>query len=139
MKLIVDANVLFSALIKGGETQRLLILPFFELYAPEFILEELENHQEEILIKSNRTKEQFSALLQSLRKVIEFVPQKELTSFQPKVEKFCPDPDDLPYFALALMLDCPIWSNDKELKQKQNVVKVYSTTELLILLSLQKP
>lgn len=41
-----------------------------------------------------------------------------------------PDPDDKMYFALALKLNIPIWSNDKELK-KQKRVKVYTTEELI--------
>jgi len=44
-------------------------------------------------------------------------------------EKISPDPNDLMYFALALKLKCPIWSNDKELK-KQNEVIIYSTEDL---------
>jgi predicted nucleic acid-binding protein len=131
MRLVVDANVLFSALIKGGETQRLLILPIHELYAPEFVLEELEKHHDEILAKSRRSKEEFAAVLQSFRKIIEIIPQKEFASFLNKVEKFCPDPGDVSYFALASWLGCGIWSNDKDLKEKQNVIKVYSTYELM--------
>ena len=34
------------------------------------------------------------------------------------------------YFALALKLNCGIWSNDKKLKN-QDKVKVYSTEDLL--------
>ena len=40
------------------------------------------------------------------------------------------DEKDTPYIALALKLNCPIWSNDTDLK-KQNKVKVYNTKELL--------
>lgn len=46
------------------------------------------------------------------------------------MKKISPDPNDADYFALALMLKCPIWSNDKELL-KQNVVRIYSTGELI--------
>ena len=41
-----------------------------------------------------------------------------------------PDADDTAYIALALHLNCPIWSNDKKLK-KQDKVKVITTKELL--------
>lgn len=33
------------------------------------------------------------------------------------------------YFALALKLKCPIWSNDKKLKE-QNIITIYHTHEL---------
>jgi predicted nucleic acid-binding protein len=41
---------------------------------------------------------------------------------------------DVEYFALALKLDCPIWSNEKAFK-KQSRVKVISTKELISFLS----
>jgi predicted nucleic acid-binding protein len=47
---------------------------------------------------------------------------------------FSPDPDDVAYFALALQLRCPLWSNDKRLKE-QNEVHVLTTTELAALLA----
>lgn len=37
---------------------------------------------------------------------------------------------DSEYFALALKLNCAIWSNDKRLKQ-QDKIKVYSTEDLV--------
>jgi predicted nucleic acid-binding protein len=40
------------------------------------------------------------------------------------------DEKDTHYVALALKLNCPIWSNDTDLK-KQNKVKIYNTKELL--------
>ena len=47
-----------------------------------------------------------------------------------EAEKLTPDPDDMPYFALALKLNCAIWSNDKKL-QEQDQIKVYPTPELV--------
>ncbi|MBS3095717.1 hypothetical protein J4231_03480, partial [Candidatus Woesearchaeota archaeon] len=44
--------------------------------------------------------------------------------------KISPDPNDLDFFALALKLDLPIWSNDNLLK-KQNTLNVFSTLDLL--------
>ncbi|MCK4476655.1 MAG: hypothetical protein KAU16_08005 [Methanophagales archaeon] len=41
---------------------------------------------------------------------------------------------DVEYFALALKLDFPIWSNEKAFK-KQSVVKVFSTPDLFSFLS----
>ncbi len=44
MQLVVDANVLFSAMIKSGETRRILLLSEHDLYAPEFMIEEFKKH-----------------------------------------------------------------------------------------------
>lgn len=60
---------------------------------------------------------------------IKTIPAKESKQFFKKAENISPDPNDFQYFALALKLDCPIWSNDKRLKE-QKFVKIYSTEEL---------
>ncbi|MEK6954273.1 MAG: PIN domain-containing protein [Candidatus Micrarchaeota archaeon] len=54
----------------------------------------------------------------------------EYSSLMHQAKSICPDPDDIQYFALALKLGCPIWSNDKALKE-QNTVEVISTGELI--------
>jgi len=51
MYLIVDANILFAALIKQGKTDELLFVDHLHLFAPEFILIEFEKHKKEILQK----------------------------------------------------------------------------------------
>ena len=43
------------------------------------------------------------------------------------------DKDDVDFIALALKLNLPIWSNDKDLK-KQTLAKVYTTKEVISLL-----
>ncbi|MDP2717958.1 MAG: PIN domain-containing protein, partial [Candidatus Micrarchaeota archaeon] len=45
MKLVVDANVLFSALIKDGLTRRVWFSPELELLAPEHLLLEFEKYR----------------------------------------------------------------------------------------------
>jgi len=47
MDLIVDANVLFAALIKEGITEELFFVEQLHLYAPEFIFIEFEKYKEE--------------------------------------------------------------------------------------------
>ena len=41
---------------------------------------------------------------------------------------------DVEYLAVALSLDCAIWSNDKDLKEEQSRVVVVTTDELTKLL-----
>jgi len=48
-----------------------------------------------------------------------------------------PDINDVLYLALALKLNCPVWSNDRKLKN-QNAVRIYSTQEI-IRISQQRP
>lgn len=130
MDVVIDANVLFAALIKEGVTRRLLISDMLTLYAPEFILEEVEKYEEFILQKTEKSKEELQRVLAVLRRRITFVRLSELVPFLDKAKQISPDEKDISYFALALRLSLPIWSNDAALKQKQHVVKVYSTKEV---------
>ena len=129
MDLVIDANVLFSALIKDSFTYNLLFNEKFHLFTPEYIFTELEKHKEEILEKTERTTEEFFRLLEILKRRIVIVPLEKLVPYVEEAEKLTPDPDDMAYFALALKLNCAIWSNDKKLKE-QNKIKVYNTHEL---------
>ncbi len=45
MDLIVDANILFAALIKNSMTAKLMFVERLHLYAPEFLLDEFEKHE----------------------------------------------------------------------------------------------
>jgi len=129
MDLIIDANVLFSALIKDSFAYNLLFSGSFHLFTPEYIFTELEKHKEEILKKTERTDEEFFRLLETLKRRIVIFPLEELAPYVEEAEKLTPDPDDMAYFALALKLNCAIWSNDKKLKE-QDKIKVYHTHEL---------
>ncbi len=57
----------------------------------------------------------------SLSEIKEFIEEGSIVS---------PDPDDSEHFALALKLNCPIWSEDKLLKQ-QDKIEILNTKELL--------
>lgn len=130
MKLVVDANVLFAAIITDGMTRQLLC-GRHELYTPEFMLTEFEKYLSFI---SKRTDIDESSL-QNLFKILllasrmHVVASEEIVPFISSAKDICPDPDDIQYLALALKLGCGLWSNDKKLKE-QDVVKVYSTEEI---------
>ncbi len=130
MDLVVDANILFAALIKDSFSYSLLFSGEFHLFASEYIFAEFDKHKEEILEKTERTTEEFFRLLEVLKRRITIVPLEELTEYVETAENISPDPGDIVYFALALKFNCPIWSNDKKLKQ-QDKVKVYHTHELM--------
>ena len=65
-----------------------------------------------------------------LRNTIIIVPEEDFLSFREQAEEICPDPKDIVYFALALYLNCAIWSNEKKL-QEQDTIFVYATHTLI--------
>ena len=52
MNIILDSNVLFSALIKDSATRKIILKHEEAFLFPEFIFEEMEKHKEELLQKS---------------------------------------------------------------------------------------
>jgi len=133
MDLVVDANILFAALIKEGSTAELLFVDNFHLHAPEFLLAEMDKYRKYLRDKTERTDDEFEEFLRILKRRITFVPREEISGCVNKARRLSPDPDDVPYFALAIKLGCGIWSNDAKLKNQKGVA-IYSTREILEIL-----
>lgn len=130
MELVVDANILFAALIKVSATSDLIVDNSLNLVSVEFIFEEFEKYKDIIKKKTERTEEEFERFMEIIQKRIKLIPYEEFKSFMTEAEKVSPDPKDAEYLALALKLNCALWSNDKKLKT-QDKVKVYSTEDLM--------
>lgn len=131
MDLVLDANILFAAVVKKGITADLLFREDFHLYAPEFIFEEFEKYKILLKNKTERSDEEFGLFLNILQRRITLIPSEDIAPFIEKAKAISPDIKDIAYVALALMLNCAIWSNDKALKEKQIRIKVYPTHELV--------
>ena len=131
MDLIIDANILFAALVKDGATIELILEYDFHLFAPEFLFDEFSKYKDELLEKTKRTPEEFDQILDLLKLKINVVPKEDFETFLEQAHKISPDPDDAVYFALALKINAGIWSNDKKLNE-QNRIRIYATKELLV-------
>ena len=131
MKLVVDANILFTSMIKESSTAELLLSDKLNLFAPEFLFDEFTKYEQYILEKTNRSKEDFAQYLNILKEIIEIIPQNIIRPFIEKAEKFSPDPKDSVYIACALAINFKLWSNDKRLKESQEKIEVVTTEELI--------
>ena len=127
MKLVVDTSIIFSLFKSDSETNKLLKEYKFELSAPKEILEELSKYSELICSKFNISKETFLEDISLLPNLIEFRNSSHF--FELEAEKLISDKTDIPFLALALELNVPIWSNDLHFKE-QCSVKVFTTAEL---------
>ena len=130
MLLIVDTNVIFSFFNRESVARRIVLSGKVKLFAPKFLLEEIEEHKQEIKEKFGLNDMQISIVLELVKTFIDFIPLDEFKDKVPEAKNISPDPDDIQFLALALKLDIPLWSEDKALKQ-QNVVKVFNTSELV--------
>ena len=100
------------------------------LFAPKLALEELEKHYSLIRTKTSLNDYELFSILSDVKSHIRFISEKQYKSNIDIGLKFCPHKNDTAFFALALTLNCPLWSNDKKLKE-QSVVKVFSTQDLV--------
>jgi len=132
MKLVLDSNIIFSALIKKSKTRDIILSDFFELYAPEYIFNEIIKHKELLLRKSKLDQGDFDALLLLLQKHIHLVTKEKYDKKMAIAEDILRNIDitDSPFLALALAFNCSIWSNDGHFQQ-QNKVVVYTSKDLM--------
>ena len=132
MRLIVDANILFSALIRDGITRKLICNPSLSLYAPSTIMEEFLEHIEEL---KEKTEGDINTITDKVEELINLnihkVPENSFLGFISQATNISPDPDDVAYIALALKLKCAIWSNDRRLRENQTSIKIYTTKDIL--------
>ena len=52
MRIMVDANVLISALLRDGKSREIILSDVFELVCPEYLGDEIYGHREYIAKKS---------------------------------------------------------------------------------------
>lgn len=103
-----------------------------KLFAPDFALIELNKYKELILEKTKQTN--FNNLIKDLKSKVEFLDLKIYDKELKFAKENISDKKDISYLALAIKLNCPIWSNDKHLKE-QTKIPTFNTKELILLLS----
>lgn len=131
LELVIDANIVMSTLISTqGKTFDIIFHERMRLYAPEFLLDEINKHKDEIIEKAKISEDEFNLFLSLILSRINVIPYSEFEKEIPAAEKITPDENDTEYFALGLHLNCGIWSNDKELK-RQSKIKIFSVAEIV--------
>lgn len=131
MKLVVDTNVLLSALIADSVTRTLLGAVDDPLVTPVGLKRELCRHGELVREKSGLSETELEELTNRLLGHVEFVPDSELEAFREEAaeELADVDPDDVIFLAAALAVDGGIWSDDRHLRE-QDLVPVVTTEDV---------
>lgn len=121
MKLVVDTNIVFSALISRGSIMAEIISNPVEphtFFAPELLIEELDRYAVKLRKASRIPQEDFSLLQNKLLQQIELISEA-LISEASWVQAFSLvrdiDEDDTPFIALTLELEATLWTGDKKL------------------------
>ena len=131
MELVVDATVLFAAIIGKGKTNDLFFEGKLKLVALPYLIEEFNKNTGTIAKICGLSEAEVIEEFEILKRRVEIFPIfKFPPAIQSKADKLAPHGKDVPYFALALHLGCAIWSREAAFKE-QDEVKVYSTPELV--------
>ncbi len=136
MKLILDSNRLFAALIKDSMSRQILLNPKFDFFSPFEIKDELMKYHDYLLQKSHLILETFDELMNKLIIRINLCSiQKDSTEFKTALSTMENiDVNDTPFLAVAYYVKADaIWSDDAHF-QKQTEIKVLTTPELVKLL-----
>lgn len=121
MDIVIDSNILFSALLKpDGKLAEIILNPAFSLskYTCHFLYVEIFKYKEKILKFSKLDEEALLEVLYRLIKKIEFISEEtiDVTVWQQaQLLTVSVDPKDTPFVALALSLNAQLWTGDRKL------------------------
>ena len=133
MKIVLDVNIILSALIRDSITREIILNSLFEFYFPEPSLHKIRMYKNYILEKSGLTDDGYGKLMETLFKYIRLVPTEEIEKNWDEAKKIMEhiDPEDVVFIATALSVaDSVIWSDDRHF-EKQDKVKVLKTKDII--------
>ncbi|MEK6973758.1 MAG: PIN domain-containing protein [Nanoarchaeota archaeon] len=132
MIIVVDSNLLFSALVRISLTRKIIYELDEDLVFPESIFDELRRNKLELVKKSKLSEKEFDEILRLILKHVKIIPTENLKPYREEAFDLIREhsPEDVMFIACALAFDNGIiWSNDKKLK-RQNKVRVLNTQEI---------
>ena len=129
MLLVIDANPFIAGFLRNSASRRIILSDGVELFSPEWLLKEFEKNEFELREKFPAS-ENFWETKKILFAFIKLVPAAEYSEHMKEASKLSKNAKDDPYFALALSLNCAIWSDESSFKRQQSV-KVFSTSDLV--------
>jgi predicted nucleic acid-binding protein len=142
MKIVVDTNIIFSALLNSNSTVGDLIFnsdKYFEFYSCSYMRYEIQKHWERLKKISKLSDQQlqvsYTQVLSKLKFINEEIIPVETWLASEEITKEV-DIDDTDFVALTKLLKATLWTGDKVLYnglKKRNFKKLLNTTELLAL------
>ena len=133
MKLVLDANILISALLGSRRTIGLIRMGQHTLYAPRKIVDEVIKYAADICEKSEQTRDEFNDTLAALLVFVNVVPPEKYAQNLDRARSLLEkrDANDAEYLALAFAIQADaVWTNDKDFTV-QTDIRILSTNALL--------
>ena len=119
MSVVIDTNIILSALIKNSVTRKVIIKSGLNFYYPENSFHEIQKYKNLVLKKSGVNEREYKIVLDSLFDHIILIPKKQIIQEIREADKIIGhiDVDDVVFLACALSLNADIWSDDKDFKK----------------------
>jgi predicted nucleic acid-binding protein len=136
IEFVVDTNILISALIpKNSKLRDVLLSGDFRIYAPEYLLKELDKYWDLILEKAEKKgviRSNIELAKEELLSKIFFEPDNFYRLRIEEAYSICRgfDEKDTPFIALSLMLEIPILTNDKGIVENAGIYRALTIGEL---------
>ena len=134
MKIVVDLNIIISALIKKSLSRDIIFKPFLEFYFPETAFYKILKYKSYIIEKSKISDNSFFILIIRLFSYITLISRNRLLEYREQAKRIMDniDEDDTLFIAAAMSLgeEAVIWSDDKDF-EKQKEIKVLKTMEII--------
>lgn len=144
MRIVVDSNIAFSAILNSNSKIGTIILhpkSRFNFYSTNQLLEEIEAHKDKLKSLSGYSENELNQITHLITKKIRFINIKliPLEIFQKALSLTQDvDIDDTEFVALAEHAKAKLWTGDKKLIRglsEKNWKKVVSTEDLFTLIS----
>lgn len=140
MNVVVDTNVIFSALLSPkGKISEFFFNPSFDFdfYAPSFILDELKKHHQKLCSISTLSADELEFLKQAILSKVKLIDLEGIgqnswekaLSLVKGIDEF-----DAPFVALSIEMESLLWTGDKKLKkglEGLGITWVVDTNQLL--------
>jgi predicted nucleic acid-binding protein len=132
MRIVLDTNILISAMVKKGFTRDFIIKSKHEFLTPAYTLSEINKYKEDICKKGNLDNKSFFLLLEIIFKYAKILNPIYYYEYMEEANKIIGHIHitDIVFIATALAFNCPIWSDDKHF-QKQKQIKIFTTKDIL--------
>ena len=133
MIIVIDVNVILSALIKDSTTREILVKTGQEFCFPEISMQKIRKYQDLVLKKPGLSELEFLTIFNNILRFIRIISNEELLSNLDEAKHIMAniDPEDVPFIAVALCYeDSIIWSDDTHF-DKQTKIKNLKTGEIV--------
>ena len=133
--IVIDANVVFAAMIRDGGTREVILDRGLDLRTPPWLWEEVAARYEWLINKTRLPHAALDELLRQIRDRITDIPEAAIQAKKDAALKRVPasGKKDAPYVAAVLAVGGVLWTHDTRLASESKV-PVVTTVDLLALL-----